>query len=143
MMWFSKIFYKNLFFRYSCSKCHYCNTERPSDITLADFWGWEKINPKINLDDKGVSLVLLNTEKGRQLWNHIVKDMDVYPAELKDCIQRTMVEPTPENNKRKQFEKDYTKYGFKYVYKKNYDGIMTRMHNFKKNFFSFFLKDKI
>ena len=130
-MWFSKTFYKNLFFRYSCSKCHYCNTERPSDITLADFWGWEQTDPKMNKDDKGVSLVLLNTEKGQKLWKLISKDMDVYPAKLQNCIQRTMVEPTGENKKRQKFEKDYAKHGFEYVYNKNYDGFKKRLHFFR------------
>lgn len=60
---FNYLFYQSEMYRYSCGKCHFCNTIRPSDITIADFWGWEKTDADINKDDKGVSLVLVNTEK--------------------------------------------------------------------------------
>lgn len=62
-MSFTYLFYQNIMFRHSCGKCHFANTQRPSDITIADFWGWEKTDPEFNKDNKGVSLVLVNTEK--------------------------------------------------------------------------------
>ncbi|MGN0202884.1 MAG: Coenzyme F420 hydrogenase/dehydrogenase, beta subunit C-terminal domain, partial [Candidatus Cryptobacteroides sp.] len=65
--WFVKLFYQNIMLRHSCSNCHFSNTRRPSDITLGDFWGWEKQDPSLNADDKGVNLLLVNTEKGKAL----------------------------------------------------------------------------
>lgn len=65
-MSFTTLFYKHIIIRKSCGKCPYANMKRPSDITLADFWGWERTDTEINKDDKGVSLVLVNTEKGRK-----------------------------------------------------------------------------
>lgn len=38
-MSFTYLFYQHIMFRQSCEKCHYTNTRRPSDITIADFWG--------------------------------------------------------------------------------------------------------
>jgi hypothetical protein len=35
-------FYQHIMFRHSCGECHYTNLRRTADITLADFWGWEK-----------------------------------------------------------------------------------------------------
>lgn len=130
-MWYTKVFYQNLMFRHSCSNCHYCNTRRPSDITLADFWGWEKTNQEVNKDDKGISLVLVNTEKGRKLWKDVQKDMFFFPAKLENCIQTRMQYPTPQHNKRMEFEKDYSIKGFKYVYKKDYNktNITTKILN--------------
>lgn len=52
-------------FRHSCGICHFANLQRPSDITIGDFWGWERVDPHFNADNKGVSLVLVNTRKGR------------------------------------------------------------------------------
>lgn len=49
--------------RRSCYNCRYCNGNRASDITLADFWGYKAYNPSI-YDSRGVSLVLVNTERG-------------------------------------------------------------------------------
>lgn len=105
-------------FRKSCGKCHFTNLHRPSDITIADFWGWEKTNPRINADDKGCSLVLLNTEKGRKLFEAVKDNMNTFPANLNDCLQPNMVHPSEIHPKREQFEREYIKKGFEYVYLK-------------------------
>ncbi|QUH21538.1 Coenzyme F420 hydrogenase/dehydrogenase, beta subunit C-terminal domain [Alkaliphilus sp. B6464] len=60
---YMKAFSKLLSLRPSCFKCKFKGEHRKSDITLADFWGIKNIEPSLN-DNKGISLVLLNTEKG-------------------------------------------------------------------------------
>lgn len=115
---FTDTFYKHIMFRHSCGKCHFTNTTRPSDITIADFWGWEKTDPEINKDDKGVSLILVNTEKGRKLFEAIRKDLNVVPAKLEDCLQPNLRQPSEMHPKRMQFEKDFAKHGIAYVLKK-------------------------
>lgn len=105
-------------FRHSCGKCHFTNTKRPSDITIADFWGWEKTNPDFNKDDKGVSLILVNTEKGRKLFNEASKDLNIIPAKLNDCLQPNLQHPSAIHPKRMEFEKDYQRKGFLYVMKR-------------------------
>ena len=117
-MSFTFLFYKHIMFRKSCAKCHFANTRRPSDITIADFWGWEKTNPKANVDDKGLSLILCNTEKGRKLFDAIKGDLNYFPAKLDDVLQPNMIHPSVPDPKRDQFEKDYARKGFKYVYYK-------------------------
>ena len=61
---FTHLFYRHIMLRPSCSVCPYASLNRLSDITLADFWGWQKSVPDFNTDDRGVSLVLVNTKKG-------------------------------------------------------------------------------
>lgn len=39
---FTFLFYQHIMFRNSCGICHFCNTRRPSDITLADFGDGKK-----------------------------------------------------------------------------------------------------
>lgn len=34
---YTDLFYKHIMLRQSCGNCHFCNTARPSDITIADF----------------------------------------------------------------------------------------------------------
>lgn len=58
------LFYSGLISRPSCEHCKYCNLSRPSDLTIGDFWGYEKVVPKMNTDNKGISLVICNTDKG-------------------------------------------------------------------------------
>ena len=117
-MSFTYLFYKHIMFRQSCGVCHFTNTRRPSDITIADFWGWEKTDPDMNKDDKGLSLVLVNTEKGKQLFEEIKDRMNVVPAELENCLQTHLKVPSDIHPLRMQFEEDYQKKGFEYVYLK-------------------------
>lgn len=117
-MSFTFLFYQHIMFRHSCGKCPYTNTKRPSDITIADFWGWEKTDPNINADDKGVSLVLVNTEKGREIFEAVKDRMTVIPAKLEDCLQPNLQHPSVIHPKRMEFERDYQRKGFEYVFKK-------------------------
>lgn len=52
-----------LFFRPSCATCPFACASRVSDLTIGDAWGIEKEKPKLN-PHEGVSLILVNTEKG-------------------------------------------------------------------------------
>lgn len=115
---YSNLFNKCISFRYSCGVCKYTNLNRPSDITLADFWGWEKTDPNINLDNKGISLVLCNTEKGVTLFNNVKERMTVQPVELSKCMQPNLKHPSAVHPSRKIFEEAYERKGFEYVIKK-------------------------
>lgn len=138
-MIFTDLFYKHIMFRHSCGKCHFCNTTRPSDITLADFWGWEKTDPNINKDDKGVSLVLVNTPKGREIFGAVKDKLNIIPAELENCLQPNLQRPSGIHPKRMDFERDYVKHGFKYVMCKYGDaGWRYKVRKFKQR-----LKNKI
>jgi len=117
-MTFTYLFYKHIMFRHSCGVCHFTNLQRPSDITLADFWGWEEAVPGFNDDDKGVSLVLCNTEKGRRLFDLITPKMNVVRVPLEKCIQPNLKHPSEINVNRMDFEKDYAKHGICHVMNK-------------------------
>lgn len=114
-MIFTDLFYKHIMFRHSCGKCHFCNTTRPSDITLADFWGWEKTDPNINKDDKGVSLVLVNTPKGREIFEAVKDKLNTIPAELANCLQPNLQHPTILHDYTEKFRLDYINKGFDFV----------------------------
>ena len=112
---FQYTYYNDLLIRPSCSVCPYANLNRPSDITIGDFWGWEKVCPTMNKDDKGCSLVLLNSDKGAHLFEMSISDMDLMEVPIENCLQPNLQCPTPENLLRAQFESDYKTRGFKYV----------------------------
>lgn len=67
---FMQAFLKNMCLRPSCYKCSFKGKERVSDITIADFWGVNKVLPECN-DNKGISLAFINSKKGRQLFDNI------------------------------------------------------------------------
>ena len=70
---FFKGFLKNLFLRPSCYKCPVRSFKSQSDITIGDYWGIQNFIPEFD-DDKGVSLVTINTEKGREIYKTLNKD---------------------------------------------------------------------
>lgn len=65
-----KSFINNICLRPSCYDCHSKSVERESDITLADFWGVWDVLPEM-YDDKGTSLVLVNSKKGKEIFENI------------------------------------------------------------------------
>lgn len=56
-------FLSDIILRPSCYECRSKGGRSNSDITLADFWGISSIFPEMN-DDKGTSMVFINTDKG-------------------------------------------------------------------------------
>lgn len=60
------LFVQNMTLRPSCYSCPVRNGKSGSDLTLADMWSVGTAFPELN-DDRGVSLVLLNSENGRKM----------------------------------------------------------------------------
>ena len=54
-------------YRESCYSCKYANKDRVGDLTLGDYWGILKEHPDF-YSSKGVSCVLVNTDKGNLIW---------------------------------------------------------------------------
>lgn len=115
---FSYVFYQPIIFRKSCSNCHYTNLQRPSDITIADYWRWHRTDPNLNSDNKGVSLILCNTEKGRKLFEAVKDKMDVVPADIANVMQTAFIRPHQQSPLRDKFEADYAAHGFEHAMKK-------------------------
>ena len=89
---FFQTFYKHLIIRNSCFDCHFTNLKRVSDITIADYWGWEKHYQEWN-DNKGVSLFLVSSEKGEQIFQQCQSFLSFIPSEIEKCIQPQLQHP--------------------------------------------------
>lgn len=70
----------DVYLRPSCYRCKCKNGVSHSDITLADYWGVKTLLPDF-ADDQGVSLLFVNTAKGRNLLS--VLDIEVCQANIK------------------------------------------------------------
>lgn len=66
----------------NCYQCNYARLSRAGDITLGDSWGSE-LEKKIQ--DKGVSLILCQSEKGKKLIEQ--SDLVLKDVELKRAIE--------------------------------------------------------
>ena len=75
-------FLNELFNRPSCSSCAFKAGRSGADLTLGDYWGVDK--PHCNFaDDKGVSVVLVNSQRGMEMFGEISGDMSFVPSKLK------------------------------------------------------------
>ena len=83
---FMQGFLTNLCLRLSCYSCHSKSLERESDITLADFWGIENMVPDM-FDNKGASLVFVNTEKGKKIFNEICMKMHFKDVNIDEAVK--------------------------------------------------------
>lgn len=76
----------NLYLRESCEVCRYKGENRYSDITVADHWGVWDIAKEMD-DKKGTSLLVIHTEKGRNLLEKIKPDIRFIVTDLDKAIQ--------------------------------------------------------
>ncbi len=136
---FTNLFYKHIMFRYSCEKCHFCNLSRPSDVTLADMWDRENNFPDVNSDNKGESLILVNTVKGQELFEAISSKIQYFSTEVEKLMQPNLKTPSKINPKRRKFEEIYQEKGFEDTIK--YFGFIGWKANLKK-IIGFILKSK-
>lgn len=83
---YMKAFLGHLSLRESCTSCKFKKENRLSDITLADFWGINNIKPEMN-DEKGTSLVIVNSEKGRALFELIKGSIKFEEVDFKEAIK--------------------------------------------------------
>lgn len=73
------------FCRPSCYDCQFKGFPQAADITFADFWGIENIDPSMD-QDQGTSLVVVNTEKGQLLFDSI-KDRIIWKEYSVDMLK--------------------------------------------------------
>jgi len=74
--------------RKSCFICGFKAMNRISDITIADFWGVEKIMPEA-YNEKGTSLVLVHSAKGQEVFDK-VKTSANFAEVAADSLQKNI-----------------------------------------------------
>lgn len=79
-------FLSNLYLRDSCYNCHFRGEKVLSDISLGDFWGIDNVLPNFN-DNKGVSAVIINTEKGLGFFEMAKSETVLHEVSYKDVLK--------------------------------------------------------
>lgn len=101
------IFYAHVMFRESCYNCKYTTPNRKTDFTIADYWGIEKNVPQFD-DNKGVSLVLVRTQKAKNIFNSLNNIMAV-KTDLQNSLQPQLQHPQYKGKFYSRFWDDYLK----------------------------------
>lgn len=108
-------FLSGIFYRDSCYKCKYARKERVSDITIGDFWEIGKNVPFEHKDkDLGVSVVLINTEKGKKLFDKCKGEIYYEERTLEEAIygNEQLRNPSKRHAKNELFKEMYKNHGF-------------------------------
>lgn len=77
----------NVFSRPSCYDCKFKGQQRNSDITLADFWGIEKVDKSMD-DNLGTSLLLIHSQKGKDLFDSIQQKVKAVEVSFDDTVKK-------------------------------------------------------
>ncbi|MBR6163130.1 Coenzyme F420 hydrogenase/dehydrogenase, beta subunit C-terminal domain [bacterium] len=94
----------------SCASCQFARLPRTADITIGDFWGVDDYDKTMN-DGKGLSLILLNSEKGTKYFE-LIKDnysSKEVPLEFVVRYNSNIIKPTTPPPEREEFFKDIKK----------------------------------
>lgn len=75
-------FLQDLYNRPSCSECPAHNYISGSDLTVGDFWGYNKYYPE-KYDEKGMSVVCVNTSHGNKIYNKILMGLNSFQIPYK------------------------------------------------------------
>lgn len=79
-------FGKQIALRESCYSCKAKGLDRGGDLTIGDFWGVGQKYPEYDRDNKGTSLILVNTAKGQAWLEEIRSHLFMGHADLQTAI---------------------------------------------------------
>lgn len=71
--------------RNCCHSCKYTSIASNADITAADFWSYVSYSRNLRNDEKGISLVLINSEKGSRLFDCVKADYIVQERSIEEA----------------------------------------------------------
>lgn len=103
---FMRAFLRDMILRPSCYVCPSKSGKSASDITIADYWGIQNVCPEID-DDKGTSLVMVNTKKGKDVYDSLdVHSVETGIREEAKRVNGGFLETIPQHPNRSLFFKE-------------------------------------
>ena len=125
-----KLFLDNTILRPSCYDCKSKQQGSSADITLADCWKPHSVCAEVADNDKGLSLVLMNSQQGNDLWSNLVSTNVLFVKQVDSNValssQSAITKSAPCNSKRAMFFDAIDKVEFKYLYKYWYNKSIVR-----------------
>ena len=104
--------------RESCYQCPFSSLERPGDITLGDFWGYQATRPELR-HDAGLSLLLVNSQKGHHLIECCKEKGVTLNSVTEDSVKRSenknLYYPTVRPIIRNKVYEELSQKGFEYI----------------------------
>lgn len=88
---FCFFFGQNYSLRPICYECPFKSGNKKADLTCADLWGISEILPEELRDDKGMSLLLVHSEKGRRLLENIKHRVFIKEISYEQAVAHNMM----------------------------------------------------
>ncbi len=129
---FGKAFLSNMILRPCCFSCPFAQYQRCGDITLADAWSIQYLDKKVD-DNRGLSLILVNSNKGKKYFDTIsskLEHIQAIPQNWAIMANPGLVEPAKEHMCRTTFFDNINQYPSvlsllnKYTNSKNYIALL-------------------
>lgn len=98
---FGNAFSKGLISRPACYNCEYVGYNVTADLRVADFWATRSKYKDID-DNKGISIVLINSEKGKNLFDEIKDSYNVLEIPYEDALIKNHMAPDPVTDTRQR-----------------------------------------
>lgn len=110
--------------RPSCQSCPFKSGTCGSDLTLGDYWGIATAHRGVD-DDKGISVALVNTQKGEKQFNGIPRDFLSIPSKYKYLrrLNPAMVNPVVLTARQKMKRTEF----FARLGKEDFDSLEVRL----------------
>ena len=100
---FHKAFLAQLINKPACNNCKFCSTNRLSDFTIGDFWGYEKIKSNFPDTENGVSILCINTNKGKNIFEKIKIQLNFNRVDKEQAFSFNHHSNSRKNINRKKF----------------------------------------
>ena len=112
------LFYLGYSLRESCFQCKYAGLPGLADFTIGDFWGVEHISPEMD-DNKGTSILLINSQKGGNLFSTIEHDRVIkLNINVDDALRYNHIHPSKKPKDYEEFWADYSRLSFSQIAEK-------------------------
>ena len=119
---YMKGFLKDLYLRPSCYNCIAKNFKSNSDISIADYWWIQNVDPEMD-DNKGCSQIFINTHKGQDIFDslNIYKKETYSDSDIRDAyiFSGAVSHSATYNKRRNRFFKDFNN--------KNLNSLITKL----------------
>lgn len=111
---FNFLYMNSYIYRDSCYNCKYANTNRRGDFSLCDYWNWEQYHDDFAIDSS-VSGILINSQKGLDVWEKIKKDFQYSKTDVTSIVKNNgcLVRPSNRPSEREKVLDFWMQNGYK------------------------------
>ena len=113
-------FMKSKNYQEACYSCRFAKPERISDLTLCDYWHWDRYHGKDFPLCSTLSGICVNTDAGRMILDKIADKLIFADSSFDNLAAHNgcLLRPTPMPSSREEFLHEWKTKGYEYIEKK-------------------------